>query len=177
MLPSSCFLTRHRAERGVCRPGAPTNLFAESPPVSSLSNRLFYCAFGSLTSLGHFGSLVLLLWLRVGVWRLEDFSTAHRPAREADRLGPRHGHVVRDVLAEPLNAKPWMLAEQPPRGSRLARLCFQRRGKQVNHRAIEGFRGDHCRLLDIDLQKMQKQAVPAQLFPLFDRELGDELLI
>jgi len=76
-----------------------------------------------------------------------------------------------------LNPKPRMLPEQTPWGSGLARLGFQARGKEVNDCAIQRFGSDHRRLLDVDLQKMKKQAVTAQVFPLFDRELGDELLI
>jgi hypothetical protein len=70
-----------------------------------------------------------------------------------------------------------MLTEQPSWGPGFARLGFQGRGKQVNHRAIERFGGDHRGLFDVNLQKVKKEAVPAELLPLFDRELGDELLI
>ena len=70
-----------------------------------------------------------------------------------------------------------MLAEQPSWGSGLARLGFQGCGKQVNHRAIKRFGGDHRGLFNVNLQEVKKQAMPAELLPLFDRELGDELLI
>lgn len=70
-----------------------------------------------------------------------------------------------------------MLPEQTFGRARLARLRFQGGREQVNHRAIQGFGGDHGRLFDINFEEVEKQAVTAQLLPLFDTELRDESFV
>ena len=71
-----------------------------------------------------------------------------------------------------------MLPQQPLGCARFTCLDrFERRWEQINHRAIQRFRSDHRGLFNIYLEKMEKEPVPAQQFPFFDRELRNKAFI